>query len=210
VSAEDDIRAQIERLLDRPINDEDRVVEIIVDAITSHYAEPELVKQAVRQAVNQYEVQLRIFMIANAKQQLRRITRLIKLSEKMEEMFEQPPVMAAMEPKDLVQLYAKIQGNIKEGLTYIKSVVDQRMEQQVAQAAMLTAMHGGEPVKSKSASKIRDLDSQQRDKVRRIVDGLVSGLVTMEDEEKSDVIDVEVAETSLVPSKGGNGDPRKP
>lgn len=206
--SEDEIRSQIERLLDRPINDEDRVVEIIVDAITSHYANPELVKQAVRQAVNQYEVQLRIFMIANAKKQLRRVMKLMKLSEQMEDAFEKPAVMASMEPKDLVQLYSKIQGNIKESLTYIKSVVDMRLEQQVAQAAMITAMHGGEQIKSKSASKIRDLDSQQRDKVRRILDGLVDGLVTMEQEEPEEVIEVEVAETSLVPSKG-NGDPRK-
>jgi hypothetical protein len=211
VEIEEDIRAQIERLLDKPINDENKVLEIIVDAITSHYADPSQVEQAVRQAIYQYEVQMRVFMIANAKAQLRRVMRMMKLAEKMEEQFDNPLVLAQMEPKDIVALYARIQGNIKQSLDYIKGVVDMRIEQQVAQAALTAAT--SDKSKPQTASRVQDLDSQQRDKVRRIFDGLMEGIVNItppDDEDVDDgVIDVDIAETSLVPSKG-NGDPRKP
>jgi MFS superfamily sulfate permease-like transporter len=206
---DEDIRAQIERLLDKPINDENKVLEIIVDAITAHYADPTQVEQAVRQAIYQYEVQMRVFMIANAKAQLRRYMRMMQLADKIEERFEDPRVLAIMEPKDIVALYAKLQGNIKQSLDYIKSVVDMRIEQQVAQAALTAATH--EMSKPQTASRIQDLDTQQRDKIRRIFDGLMEGVVNItappdDDEDEDDHTPGQVGELCAVGADHGQHD----
>lgn len=195
---DDAIRDEIDRLLSRPIADEGKVLEIIVQAITSKYAQPELVERAVKQAIFNYETQLRIFQIATAKRQLTRIVRLMEMTEQIEELAMSPGVLARMEPKDLVALYGKAQASVKDGLDYIKRVVDMRIEATQAQAAMMSTINTRDVDQIDSAG-IGALSSQQRDKVRRIVDGIVENIT-----------DINAGEARLLEegeptTSGGNG-----
>lgn len=198
-SSEDVIKTEIDRLLNRPIADEGKVLEIIVQAITAKYAQPELVERAVRQAVFNYETQMRIFQIATAKRQLARITKLINMTETMEDFVMSPEVMAKMEAKDLINLYGKATTAVKDGLEYIKRVVDARIEATAAQAAMMATINQHE-IESVDIAGISSLSSQQRDKVRRIVDGIVEDLDTIN---AGHAKLLEESDGSTVP--GGNG-----
>jgi len=172
---EDAVKSEIDRLLSKPIDDEGKVLEIIVQAITSKYAQPEVVEKAVRQAVFNYEVQMRIYQIAIAKRQLSRIVRLMNMTESMEQFVMSPEVMAKMEAKDLINLYGKANTAVKDGLEYIKRVVDARIEATAAQTAMMETINQRE-VATVDIAGISNLTTQQRDKVRRIVDGIVDDL----------------------------------
>lgn len=201
-NAQDDaIRTEIDRLLSRPIADEGKVLEIIVQAITSKYAQPELVERAVKQAIFNYETQLRIFQIATAKRQLSRIVRLMEMTEQIEEVAMSPAMLAAMEPKDLVALYGKAQASVKDGLDYIKKVVDMRIEATQAQAAMMSTISARETEQIDSAG-IGSLSSQQRDKVRRIVDGIVENITDINTGEAKLL---EEGEPATSGESGGNG-----
>lgn len=195
MDSEDAVRNEIDRLLNRPIADEGKVLEIIVQAITSKYTQPELVERAVRQAVFNYETQMRIFQIATAKRQLARITKLINMTESMEDYIMSPEMMSKMEAKDLINMYGKASQAVKDGLDYIKRVVDARIEATAAQAAMMATINQRE-VESVDIAGISSLTSQQRDKVRRIVDGIVEDL---------DSINAGHAKLLEEPEGGGNG-----
>ena len=190
---EDSIRQEIDRLLNKPIASEKRVLEIIVDAITSKYADPDLVEKAVRQSVFNYETQMRIFQIAAAKRQLNRIVKLINMTEALEDHAMSPEVMAKMESKDLINLYGKAQAAVREGLDHIKRVVDMRLEATAAQTAMMSTINQRE-VEAVDITGISNLTSQQRDKVRRIVDGIVD-----------DIDDLNTGDANLLKESGSNG-----
>lgn len=206
---DNEIRSQIDRLLSRPIDDEAKVLEIIIQAITSKYAKPELVEQAVRQSVHNYETRLRIFQIAAAHRQLQRIANLIDMCEKIEKVAFSPEMVKKMEPRDLVALYGKAQATIKEGMDHIKNIVNARLEAANAQTAMLSTIQQKDQIQVDSSG-IYDLDSMQRDKVRRIVDGIAESITSISEGDVSLKEDKGDKSTSLVPTKGGNGDPRLP
>jgi hypothetical protein len=201
---DDAVRTEIDRLLNRPIADEGKVLDIIVQAITSKYAHPELVEQAVRQAIFNYETQLRIFQIATAKRQLARIIRLMEMTERIEEFAMSPEVLNQMEPRDLVTLYGKAQASVKEGLDYIKKVVDMRVEATAAQAAMMSTINQRDAEQIDSSG-IGNLSSQQRDKVRRIVDGIVASVNVLDTGEAKLLEEGEDSTPSKGNGQGGNG-----
>lgn len=196
--AEDSIKDEIDRLLNKPIANESKVLEIIVDAITNKYSDPSLVEKAVRQSVFNYETQMRIFQIAAAKRQLNRIVKLINMTEALEDHAMSPDVIAQMEMKDLINLYGKAQTAVREGLDHIKKVVDMRIEATAAQTAMMSTINQRE-TETVDMSGISNLTSQQRDKVRRLVDGIVD-----------DIDDLNTGDAKLLEEKdsdthGGNG-----
>lgn len=211
-SSEDKVRETIQRVLTKPLQDEDRVLEIIVDAITNRYTDKSLVERAVRQAVANYEVQMRIYMIAIAKAQLRRIQKLMNSISTIEENLTDPVMLAkiaAIKPEGIIQLYANAQRSLRDSLAYIKTVVDQRLEVQTAEAALIQMQsnEGASPA-------VRALLPQQRDKVRRILDGVIERLedadadITAKPIEEMTYEELEAELLDLpLPSKG-NGDSR--
>jgi hypothetical protein len=208
-TVDDTIRKELDRLLDRPIADEGKVLEIIVQAITNKYAQPELVERAVHQAIHNYETQIRIFQIATAKRQLARIVRLMEMTEQLEDLALSPTMVSRMDPKDLIALYGKAQNSVKEGLDYIKNVVDMRVEAAKAQAALVAPLESHDPAVSTG---IQSLSSQQRDKVRRIIDGIVEDIGSINAGEAKIGEESEEPEEAVVVlgGNGGNGKPIVP
>ena len=183
ISLVDDVRAAIRRIVgNRSIEDEEVVIQTIVKAVTNKYVTPELIEQAVRQTIDNYETKLRVFAIAAANRQLNRILRLINLLDDLEQEFEQPGRFMHMEDKELIKLYAIMQANLTTSLDYVKKVIDFRMELGKAQASLITTPQHD---KIKGATDIPSLNASQRDRVRKLIQGLVDESL------ESDTIDIE-------------------
>ena len=180
---EDEIKSTVERLLNRPIDDERRVLEIIAEAITSKNVSPSLVEQAVKQSVYKYETKMRVFAIAAANRQIPRILRLIDTLDMLEEELGDPSRYASMKDQDLLRLYVATQANLNNSLDYIKKIIDFRMEATQAQAALLTAQEKEQV----DATGLPTLDAQQRDRVRKIIKGMAE-----------EIIDIDKAGVSLI------------
>lgn len=199
----DDLERTLSRLLSRPIQDEDKVLEVIVGAITAKYTDPGLVSQAVKQAIQNYENQLRVFMVAVANRQLARILRLMRSLDEIENLIANPEVIAKMEPRDLIKAYALQQSNLMSSLDYVKKVADMRIELATAQAAIANSLTTREVEEINALSGLPKLSPQQRGNVRRIVEGLVRDIA--EDDKN---LETDLRE-GFDPSKG-NGDGRNP
>jgi len=199
-----DIEATLNRLLDRPIQDEDKVLEVIVKAITAKYTDPQMIRKAVKQAVSNYENQLRVFMVGVANRQLQRILRLMRTIDSLEEQIEKPEVIASMCPKELIKVYALQQSNLNNSLDYVKKVADMRMELATAQAAITSTLTTRETEEINALAALPKLNAQQRGNVRRIVEGLIHDISMDEEEHEGDLI-----EGALPPDKS-NGDRSKP
>ena len=182
---EEDIKLQVQRLLSRPVNDEKRALEIIVEAITSKYVDSSLVEQVVKQTVFNYETKLRVFAIAAANRQLNRILRLITILDDLEEELGKPERFRGMDDKELVKLYAVVQSNLSTSLDYVKKVIDFRLELQQAQASMLSPT---EKESIDAMSGLPMLDSHQRDKVRRLIQGIAEDVTKMAETGEAEII----------------------
>jgi len=169
----EDIESTLTRLLDRPLQDEDKVLEVIVQAITAKYTDPVVVQKAVKQAVGNYENQLRVFLVAVANRQLARILHLIRSLDDIEETLRQPEVISKLEAKDLLKLYALTQSNLVTSLDYVKKIVDMRIELATAQAAISSTLTTRESEELNALSGLPKLTPQQRGQVRRIVEGII-------------------------------------
>lgn len=184
-----DLESELKRLLDRPIDDEKKVLEILVGAITSKYTDPSLVRQAVKQAVFNYENQLRVFMVAVANAQLARVVRLINLIDKLEEKFSGEDVIDRMQPRDLIKLYALQQSNLVTSLDYIKKIADMRIELQQAQAAITNTLTSREISEINTLSGLPSLSAQQRSSVRMLVENIMSDIAVDAEFSESEACD---------------------
>lgn len=199
----EDIERVLSRLLTRPLQDEDKVLELIVNAITAKYTDPGVVNQAVKQAISNYENQLRVFMVAVANRQLARMLRLMRSLDQIERQLEDSETIGRMEPRDLIKVYALQQSNLSEGLEYIKKIADMRIELATAQAAITNTLTTRDVDEINTLSGLPKLSAQQRHNVRRLVEGLVRDI-----SDDSKTLETEL-EVGFVPGKG-NGDGRKP
>lgn len=182
-SFDQNIAREVRRLLSLPISDERKVMEVLVDAITEKHQNPELVEQAVKQTIHKYESKLRVFAIAAANRQLRRIVRLIDTIDAMEQEIEDPTRLASMDNKDLIRLYSVTQGNLTTALDYVKKVMDMRMEMAVAVGAIMSSK---EQEEIETLSGLPTLSSTQRDKVRRLISGMTEEIIDIEPVSVSD------------------------
>jgi len=171
---DDDLRRVITKLLDRPIEDEGKVLEIIVGAITSKYTDPSLVRQAVTQAVYNYESQLRVFMVAVANTQLRRILKLVSSIDQLEDRLDEPEMVATMTASNLIKVYALKQNNLVESLDYVKKIADMRMELQQATAAISSTLTNRDIEEIDALSGLPKLGPQQRGRVRKIIECMIA------------------------------------
>jgi hypothetical protein len=150
--------------------DSEKSLEIIIKAITEHVTDEDLLKQAVNKAVNNYESQLRIFMIAAAKEKLKNIQKLMKLSETIEDSLSLYESSGEIDAKDLVSFYHQINRKLKSEQEFIKTVADQRLEILNAMSSMKDAVTSDEILDDDVLGK---LDSSKRDRVRRLVDKII-------------------------------------
>ena len=176
--AGDDLENTISRLLDRPIDDEKKVLELIVNAITSKYTDPSLVRRAVKQACYNYENQLRVFMVAVANAQLARIIRLINLLDNLEVKMQDPEFIQSLDPREMIKLYALQQSHLASSLEYVKKIADMRIELQTAQAAITNTLTSKEMAEINTLSGLPTLSAQQRGSVRKLVEGIMSDIAT--------------------------------
>lgn len=190
---EKDIKDQIVRLTDPTIRDEKKVLETIVDAITDKYVDKDLVKSAVRQALFNYEDQLRTFMVATATRQLKRVVNLINSLDTLEDRLNDPEVIANMRAQDLIRAYAIQQSSLMQSLDYVKKVADMRIELQQATAAITSSLTNHDSREIEHLSGLPKLTSQQRSTVRSLVEGMISSIDADYEETESD------ADVSTVP-----------
>jgi polyhydroxyalkanoate synthesis regulator phasin len=171
-SSDEIIRDEIQRILSLPVKDESQVLKIITEAILQRCTDTDLINQVVHQTVSNYETQLRVFMIANAKRSLMRIQKLSEYITDMEDTIMHPGNLSQMETKDVVNMYGKMRAGLKEEHEYIKKVMDMRLEAVQAQAAL----SGTGEIQDDSPSGIGNMTALQRDRVRKIIDGLVKDI----------------------------------
>lgn len=174
--SKEDTKRVLGKLIKGTVQDEDKVLEVIINAITSKYTDPTLIRQAVNQAITNYENQLRVFMVAVANRQLTRILRLIRTLDSLEEQLESPSVIANMASKDLIRIYALQQSNLTTSLDYVKKVADMRMELATANAAITNSLTTSETEEINALMNLPKLSSFQRNNIRKIVEGLVSDI----------------------------------
>jgi len=145
---------------------------VITEAITSSSINEDMVKNAVNDVVNNYEVQLRIFMIALGKDKIRRIVKLMELSSSVEEALYRYSELGDLDPKDLVAYYSQLNRQLKNEQEFVKTVTDQRLEIMNAMGAMSNVPSSSGGILDESTI-IDKLDPVKRDRVRRLVEGVL-------------------------------------
>jgi hypothetical protein len=109
-------------------------------------------------------------MIAAAKEKLKNIQKLMKLSETIEDSLSLYESSGEIDAKDLVSFYHQINRKLKSEQEFIKTVADQRLEILNAMSSMKDAVTSDEILDDDVLGK---LDSSKRDRVRRLVDKII-------------------------------------
>lgn len=163
-----------------PIRDEKEVARLIVDGITAKEVDEVLVDQAVRQTVSNYETKLRVFAISVANRHVGRILRLLDTIDDLEQELSNPDRFADMESKDLLRLYTATQANLTSSLDFVKKVMDQRIELQHAESALISVRQN----MVQSQDELPGLNPEQRDRVRRLIQGMANEIIEIEDDDE--------------------------
>lgn len=159
---------------DKPIDDPIELLELVRDAILRKSVDQGKVSKAVNQVLHKYEMQNRVFMIAAANAELPRIVRLLNfLTTCEEEMFDSSRISGSS-TKELIRMYALAQSNLVTGLDNVKKVADMRLEMLRAGSSDRGVFEPEEDLDN--LSKLPGLDSTSRDRVRKIVSGLVEAI----------------------------------
>lgn len=155
------------------------ILELLKNAITRKQVNNEELKQAVRQVLTNFEMQNRLFMIAAANAELPRIIRLLNfITDAEEELFTQDRIESATN-RELAKMYALAQGNLMSSLDNVKRVADMRIEAIRAAGGVEAAAKLLDPSSESELNELAGLpalDSQGRDKVRKLVSGLVDAI----------------------------------
>jgi len=150
------------------------VIELLKKAILRQDVDQEAVSEALRQVLHQYEAQNRVFMIAAANAELPRVVRLLTfLQECEEEMFTEKRVKNAS-TRELSRMYALAQSNLLSSLDNIKRVADMRLDAIRARGAAGSVF--SEDAELDTLSDLPGLDGHGRDRVRKLVGGLLSAM----------------------------------
>jgi hypothetical protein len=168
--AEAKYRKDVDALLDAPlIKDERKVLQIIADAINDKFEDhPQIVAQAVRQTVHGFDIKMRIFVYAQAKRYASRVLRMIDTLDLIEEELTKPERFGTLDNKELLRYYRDTQMNLNEHLGFVDRAANLRIEPQQAQDAMSSDLVEDTEVDSDIAM----LDAQQRDRVRKLIEGI--------------------------------------
>ncbi len=169
-----DVTGTDEEILRDPL----KILEVLKEAILRRQVDLPLLSKAVKQVLENYEFQNRMFMVAAANAELPRVLKLLSFIDSCENEVFKPARVERASTKELSRLYALAQSNLMSGLDRIKRVADMRLE-------MVRATGSGSGDMSDLFKPTQDideltgmpsLDSQGRDKVRKIIDGVLKTL----------------------------------
>ena len=167
------LKSALTDALDSPLSDEKKVLDTIVKAIVNRSVDKNLIEQAVKRTVNNYENQLRVFMIAVATNHLPRIQKLLSALDLIDEEMNTPRIVRQMDVKDLLKSYALMQATLTQSLDYVKKVTDMRMELEQAQSAITSTLSSEEAEEINKLAGIPKLDATQRNRVRTLIEGMI-------------------------------------
>lgn len=186
-SDNDNLEETITNALENPLRDASATLDTIVRAIINHSVDRNKVEAAVKLTINNYENQLRVFMIAVANSHLPRISRLLNICDELETQLQSEKIIKDMDAKDLLKSYALMQSSLVMSLDYVKKIADMRMELQQHQSAITSSMTNREMIEIDAMSGLPKLDSNQRSRVRTVIEGMLSAIKEEEDStEESD------------------------
>jgi len=160
--------------LDDPI----KLLDLLKDAILRKPSvDKHAASQALRQVMHNYEAQNRVFLIAAANAELPRIVRLLSFIDSCEEELFSPERYVSASTRDLTRLYALAQSHLLQGLESVKKVADMRLEVMKASGGA-DGVGGLFDAESKELNALSDisLDANSRDKVRKVVSGLMKAI----------------------------------
>lgn len=158
------------KVLNRPFDDEGEVVSLLVQAITFKCTDTDLIEQAVKQTIDDYENKLRVFMVGVANAQLQRILRMINMLGNIESELEKNRVNL-LRDSDLIKLYATTQTALMQSLDYVKKIVDMRVEKDVAQSIVAKNM---EQTKATQNQNLMLLPAAARNRLRKVIECVVA------------------------------------
>jgi len=184
----------VAKVTDKKFGDPIEVAKIIVELLCSRPVSPEDAKQAVEQTFNQYENQLRIFLLSVAKAKVDRILRYMSFVEKLEEELFRPERIKDANTAQLIKAYASVQGNLKNDLDFIKTMADMGLEIH----KILGGVDAGNVEVKDKMSEVAGMFPQYTPEVRgRIRSILTDVLKIIEEEQKKKVIDITLAKPDV-------------
>lgn len=165
------------------------VLELLKDAILRRPVDKEETAAALRQILKSYEQQNRVFMIAAANAELPRVVRLMQFLHDAEVELFQDERLADTSTKELIKLYALGQANLLASLDNVKKVADMRLDAMRAAGGAvgvekLFSMDKDDEVNALAG--LPALDSQSRDRVRKLISGLVESIEKDDSVEEDD------------------------
>jgi hypothetical protein len=164
------------------------VLELLKDAILRKDVDKSEVADALKQVLKNYEQQNRVFLIAAANAELPRVVRLMSFLHTCEgELFDSERVEDAS-TKELIRMYALGQSHLLSSLDNLKKVADMRLDALRAAGGAQGAeklFSGEKDAELNALAGLPTLDAQSRDRVRRLVTGLVDAM------EKDDSVSVD-------------------
>ena len=169
------------------ITDPVQVLDLLKDAILRKPVDRELAAEALRSVLKNYEQQNRVFLIAAANAELPRIVRIMEFINSCEgEIFGDKRVKDAT-TKELIRMYALAQSNLLSSLDNVKKVADMRLDAIRAAGGAMGAerLFSVEDEELNALAGLPALDAQGRDRVRKLVTGLVESI------EKDDSVEVD-------------------
>ena len=173
-----DLTGVLSRREKEKLGDPIEILSMLKDAILNKEYDKEAVSVALRQLLQNYEAKSRVFLIAAANAELPRVIKLLSFLNSCEdEMFTDHRVKNAS-TRELIKLYALAQSTLVTGLDNVKKVADMRIEIMRASGGSdgLDSMFSGESNDMNALSDLPGLDARSRDKVRKVINGLMDSI----------------------------------
>jgi hypothetical protein len=154
------------------------ILNLLKDAILRKPVDQADAAAALRQVLKNYEQQNRVFLIAAANAELPRVVRLMEFLHACEgAMFEDDRLKDAS-TKELIRMYALAQANLLASLDNVKKVADMRLDALRAAGGSAGAekLFQMEDKELDAIAGLPTLDAQGRDRVRKLVTGLIEAI----------------------------------
>lgn len=171
------------------------VLELLKNAIVRKPVEKEEVARALRQVLQNWEQQHRLFLIAGANAELPRIVRLLNfLNAAEDELFSEKRLKQST-TRELTKMYALAQSNLLSGMDTVKKVADMRLDALRAAGGVNDAERLFDIEREDELNALAGLpalDAPSRDKVRKLLTGLVESIdndnSVVEDDDDDDAL----------------------
>jgi hypothetical protein len=152
-----------------PLSDPQKVLEILIDAITYVQTDSRLTDRAVKQTIYQYPNKYAVFSMATANTQLRRIFKMIQALDRIEKELDDRSL--SMDDENLIRTYSAMQTTLLKSLEYVKDVAALKLSMQDAKSISqeLDQMN-----KEADVEEYKLLTPQKRNRIRQIIDVLKS------------------------------------